>query len=160
MTVDDAGLIDASNKDGLRSAYHSPVTLHWWTADASQPAWSIAATDGGALEAVDIAAGLLALDEGDDVVGLYDLATGVRRDTQIRHDGLQGSSFSPDGKTLVTAGDDGLLQVVDVASGAVRETLAGHAGRVFAPALSVADGHLTAWSVGLDAQLIEWDVSR
>ena len=52
-------------------------------------------------------------------------------------------AFSPDGKTIVTAGSDGLGKVWDVATGSVRADLAGHDGKVLCVAVS-ADGKTVA----------------
>jgi WD40 repeat protein len=52
-------------------------------------------------------------------------------------------AFSPDGKTVVTAGSDRLAKVWDVATGSVRADLAGHEGKVLCVAVS-ADGKTVA----------------
>jgi WD40 repeat protein len=143
----------------IQQAYEEPVQLSWFPAGANAPTAVIPALRDDYAWDVDVPSGTMAVAEEAGNVGIYDLATGQRRDLRLRHNGLTGMTFSPDGKTLVTAGDDHLLQVWDMATGELRETLAGHNGRVFAPALSDAGGRLTAWSVSLDGQLIEWDLS-
>ena len=44
--------------------------------------------------------------------------------------------YTPDGKTLVTAGSDGLAKIWDVATRTVRADLAGHEGKVLRVAVS------------------------
>ena len=151
--------IPATDAD-LQAAYDGPVQLEWWPAGASQPTTAIPAQgnqDG--MWALDPAASEIAVPEIGDSIGIYDLPTGQRRDFTMHHSFLSGMTFTPDGSTLVTAGQDKLLQVWDAATGQLRDTLTGHAGKPFAPAISDAGGHLTAWSVGLDSQLIEWDLT-
>ena len=69
--------------------------------------------------------------EGD--VRLLDLRSGRVRRFAGRHEGSVGAMrFTPDGRTLVTSGADGVLNVWDVARGEIRETLTGHAkGEVY-----------------------------
>ena len=47
-----------------------------------------------------------------------------------------GLGFTPDGKTLVTAGSDGLAKIWDVATRTVRADLTGHEGKVLRVAIS------------------------
>jgi len=143
----------------IQRAQGEPVQLGWVPPGAGAPTWLAPALGTDFSWAVSVRGRRLAVAEAGDNVGLYDLATGLRLDLQLHHEGLNGMSFSPDGQTLVTAGDDHLLRVWDVASGDLRETLAGHNGPVVAQALSDADGRLKAWSMSLDGQLIAWDLS-
>src|SRR5205085_11355880 len=64
-------------------------------------------------------------------------------------------AFAPDGRTLASAGADGLIKLRDVATGAVRQTLAGHHGAVTALAFS-ADGATLA-SGGADQTARLWE---
>ena len=66
-------------------------------------------------------------------------------------------AFSPDGRTLSTAEDDGSVILWDVEEGVPIETLEGHA--------AVADGHAfspdgrTLYTAGDDGRVIVWDVA-
>lgn len=91
---------------------------------------------------------------------LVDLRTGKSRQVNGQHTAqIDGSSFSPDGRLVLTGGDDLSVRAWDVATGALVQTLEGHNGRVFAPAVTDLDGKLTAWSVSLDGSMIAWDLS-
>ena len=141
-------------------AYGGPVLLEWWPPGASKPTTAIPSTgDADGAWAIDPAATEIAVPETGDYEAIYDLSTGKRHPAAANHRSIIGMTFTPDGRTLVTSGDDRLLDVWDVNSGQLLDTLAGHAGRVFSPAISDVGGHLTAWSVGLDGQLIEWDLT-
>jgi WD40 repeat protein/DNA-binding SARP family transcriptional activator/energy-coupling factor transporter ATP-binding protein EcfA2 len=76
--------------------------------------------------------------------------------TEQQDSSVQGIGFSPDGRTLVTVGDGRDVVVWDARSHTVRESLAGHSGRVFGPAFSP-DGR-TLYTSGLDGSIIAWDV--
>ncbi len=67
---------------------------------------------------------------------------------------MQGVGFSPDGKTIVSTGDDAQVLVWGVQSGELRQTLTGHTGRVLGPTFSP-DGRRPA---GLDGAAITWDL--
>jgi WD40 repeat protein len=91
---------------------------------------------------------------------LVDLATGVVRTVHGQHTAqVLGSIFSPDSRLVLTGGDDEVARVWDVASGELLQTLAGHNGRVFGPAVTEVGGRLTAWTVSLDGSLMAWDLS-
>ena len=66
-------------------------------------------------------------------------------------------AFTPDGKTLVTAGSDGLAKLWDVADGSVRADLAGHQGTVLCLAISP-DGKTVATG-GEDMTIRLWATS-
>jgi WD40 repeat protein len=158
LTVDHVGLL--TDPADIDEAFNQPMLLRWWPPDAQAPTAAIPAlNEAFGTWAIDVAGGTMAIAEDASNVGIYDLVSGLRRDMRLRHNGLQGLAFSPDGHILVTAGDDHLLQVWDIATGQLRDTLAGHNGRIHFPALSDAGGRLTAWSAGADGQLIEWDLS-
>jgi hypothetical protein len=69
--------------------------------------------------------------------------------------GRQDVTFSPDGKRLVTAGDDYTARVWDVGSGRVLCTLRGHKGRVESVSFSPDGKHVATGSEDKTAKL--WD---
>ena len=75
------------------------------------------------------------------------------------HEGWVNSvAFSPDGKTIVSGGDDGILRLWDITSGkAIGQPFKGHEGSVISVAFSP-DGK-TLVSGGQDGTLRLWDTS-
>jgi WD40 repeat protein len=65
-------------------------------------------------------------------------------------------SFSPDGRTLATASDDGTVRLWDVATGKTRTTLTGHTDRATAVGFSP-DGRTLA-TASIDGTVRLWDV--
>ncbi len=91
-------------------------------------------------------------------IRLWDVAKGV----QLRQFGDSRSFhscliFSPDGRTLASAGEDHLVHLWEVATGGERRRLAGHAGRV-ASLVFNRDGK-TLISGSSDATALIWDVT-
>lgn len=74
----------------------------------------------------------------------------------VRGGGVLSIRFSPNGRTVVTTGDDGNVIHWNPASGRPVETLSGHGGRAVASAFS-ADGQ-TLYTDALDGAILEWDV--
>jgi WD40 repeat protein len=64
--------------------------------------------------------------------------------------------FTPDGRTLLLGGQDGLMHVVDPDTGVVRETLGGHNGTI--TGITVSPDGRTAWAAGRDGDLIALDL--
>ncbi len=93
---------------------------------------------------------------------LWDAATGEPRATLKGHEStVYAVAFSPDGKTLASAGVDplnpgrpGVLRLWDAATGEPRATLKGHAGAVHAVAFSP-DGKTLA-SASTDTTMRLW----
>jgi WD40 repeat protein/class 3 adenylate cyclase len=71
--------------------------------------------------------------------------------------GIDEIAFAPDGKTLVTSGEDGKTLLWDVATRTVRDTFAGHAGPIHGQAIS-ADGS-TLFTGSFDTNVLGWDLT-
>ena len=67
------------------------------------------------------------------------------------------SAFSEDGRTAVTAGEDGQLIVWDVKRAAAGETLEGHAGQI--TGLAISRDSSTLYTTGLDGKVLIWDLA-
>jgi WD40 repeat protein len=71
---------------------------------------------------------------------------------------VQSVTFSPDGRTLGSAGDDGTVRLWDAATGQQVSSFAGHKGEVACVVFSP-DGRRLA-SAGVDKTIRIWDVAR
>lgn len=100
---------------------------------------TLAAGDGPAIRFLDLRTGHVALGIGAAPGGTVQMA------------------FTPDGKTLVTSGEDGKTLLWDVGSHTVRDTFAGHSGPVHAQAIS-ADG-ATLYTGSFDTNVLGWDLA-
>jgi WD40 repeat protein len=91
-------------------------------------------------------------------IRLWDIATGkeVRRFGSSSR-GYSQVAFSPDGRTLATAGHDNRLRLWETATGGERLQLAGHAGRV-ANLLFAEEGR-TLVSTSSDTTALVWDLT-
>ena len=95
----------------------------------------------------------------DDGIRLIDVRTGVGREaTGVLPSNPNGLLFSPDGRTLVSTGADGLVTLWDVHTMTVRETLRGHSEAVWQPAFSP-DGK-TLYTTSNDGTVIAWDMTQ
>jgi WD40 repeat protein len=65
-------------------------------------------------------------------------------------------AFTPDGRSVVTTGDDGKVLVWDAQTAAPTETLSGHEGRVLGLTVSRDGG--TVYTCGLDGAVFVWDL--
>ena len=93
--------------------------------------------------------------EATRVIKLWDVATGELKATLSGHTKkIKNIVFSPDGKSLASASNDGTVRLWDSATGEHKVTLTGHAGGVlsFSP-----DGSKLASAVGELIRL--WDVA-
>ncbi len=134
----------------------------WWGPKGSTPIVTFHVAQAGATYSASPDGSMLAFENVpvDGHETLLDTRTGRSREVAGQHTArILGSSFSPDGRVLVTGGDDLLARVWDVRTGALLQTLAGHDGRVFRPAVTALDGEETAWTASLDGSLIAWDLT-
>jgi WD40 repeat protein/DNA-binding SARP family transcriptional activator len=102
----------------------------------------------------------LAIEDTDGGLRLLDLGTGRVRTLAPPSgpDSDEGvGSFSPDGRTLGTWGDDGIVNLWDVGRGVKIETLEGHTGEGIGQAFSP-DGH-TLYAAAADSTVMIWDVA-
>ena len=67
------------------------------------------------------------------------------------------AAFSADGRTAVTAGEDGRVIVWDVERAAAGETLEGHAGQI--TGLAISRDSSTLYSTALDGKVLVWDLA-
>ena len=101
---------------------------------------------------------LAELGAADGSVRLLDLHTGIPRVATDRHDGaVTDLRFTPDSRTLLTAGSDGRVIRWNVADAQRIETFAGHAGTV--SGVAIAPDGKTAYSAGEDGKVIAWDLA-
>jgi WD40 repeat protein/DNA-binding SARP family transcriptional activator len=113
---------------------------------------------GGARTALSPDGRIVALGGANGSVRLLDLRTGVLRVATDRHDAaVTDLRFTPDSRTLLTAGGDGRLVAWNVADARRIDTFAGHASAV--SRVTIAPDGRTAFSAGQDATLIAWDLA-
>jgi len=99
----------------------------------------------------------VAAQNGAGDLDLLDLETGGVATLSSGTGAIVRLLFTPDSKTLVTSGENHLVQVWDDSAHSLRETLTGHGGPVHQLAIS-RDGS-TLYSGSLDGTIFEWDLS-
>jgi WD40 repeat protein len=102
---------------------------------------------------------LFALGSDGGRVRLLDPASGRIRLLSGRHEGpIDVMRFTPDGRKLLTAGQDGDIIVRDIPSGDIRERLSGH-GKGVVSGLAISEDGRTAFSAGEDERAFMWDLA-
>ena len=131
LTVWDLGTLRPSRTFDVSTGYHA-----------------LAVSPDGRIAAVGVAGG----------IQLVDLRSGEKRTATT---GLAGTPnwllFSPDGRTVVSANDDGTVTRIAVASAAARETLRGHSKGVQQLVFDSAGNEL--YTVGVDGNVTAWDLT-
>ncbi|ABU59539.1 WD40 domain-containing protein [Roseiflexus castenholzii] len=106
----------------------------------------------------------------DGSVRLWDVASGreisgfnfrtpLDPDTNLRY-WATGVAFSPDGKALAVGSTEGVVYLLDAATGQVIHQLRGHTNWIVIRGLAFAPDGKTLYSAGLDATVRIWDVER
>jgi WD40 repeat protein len=93
----------------------------------------------------------------EGTIKLWDVATGRSTTLQKDKGPVCSVAFSPDGKTLASAGKDGTIKLWEVATGKERATLRGHTNPVSSVAFSP-DGKTLA-SGSRDGRIKLWDAA-
>ena len=113
---------------------------------------------GGAPSALSPDGRVVAFGAADGSVRLLDLHTGTLRVAADRQDGpVTDLRFTPDSRTLLTAGSDGRVIRWNVVDAQRIETFAGHAGTVSGVAIAPDGG--TVFSASDDGTVIAWDLA-
>jgi WD40 repeat protein/serine/threonine protein kinase len=163
----------ALSPDGKRlaSGGREPVVRLWDADTGKELANLLGHTNAITTVAFSPDGGTLASGSGDGSVRLWDMSRvpssppagrPARLDERTVLQGKQGTvycvAFSPDGKTLATADQDGTLQLWNVRAGTRRAVLRGHTGKVRAVAFAP-DGKTLA-SGGDDGTIRLWDMTE
>lgn len=144
------------------------TTLRFWDLKTGKEKFSVPGHAGGVLSVAYSADGRYLVSTGNDaLVELWNGSTGALLKTLTGHiqgkgsdvhgafTGVYDARFSPDGKTIASAGTDGTAKLWDVATGKEIKSLRGHDGNVTSVAFSP-DGRFLA-SGGRDGTVRLWD---
>ena len=145
------------------------ATLRFWDLKTGKEKLSVPGHAGGVLSVAYSADGRYLVSAGNDaLVKLWNGSTGALLKTFTGHlqgkgsdihgafTGVYDARFSPDGKTVASAGTDGAAKLWNVATGKEIKSLRGHDGNVTSVAFSP-DGRFLA-SGGRDGTVRLWDV--
>jgi WD40 repeat protein len=158
FTPDDATLLTA----GTDATVRDPQTVKRWDAGTGRMRATLPLRGPGVPSAYHLSRdgkSLAACGEASTVVELYDAETGKPRSSDPGHRRqVQAVAFSPDGKTLASAGHGGVIRLWDLALGKERVRLAGHTGPI--PELVFLPDGKTLASCGFDRTVRLWDVDR
>lgn len=99
----------------------------------------------------------LASTAADGTVRMWNTETGDARLIERRTGAALDAAFSPDGRTLVTSGDDLALHVFDLAAGGAPRSLRGHTD--VARALTFRRDGRTLYSAGGEGVVRAWDLA-
>ncbi len=154
--------LDGPAPSDVSAASGKPGSLQWWGPTGDRPLVGLPVPSFDVGYSVAPSGAFLAIDNlpeaGHETV--VDLATGRSWAVSGQHAAaVVGSVFSPDGSVLVTGGDDRVARAWDTTTGRLLQTLEGHNGRVFGPAVTELGGRRTVWTVSLDGTMMAWDLS-
>ena len=93
----------------------------------------------------------------DHTAIFWDAKSGALLRVLQHNDVVNSGAFSPDGKTVVTAGNERIARVWDVATGVLLETLVGHDGNVNQAAYSPDAKHIR--TISGDGTIRIWDAA-
>jgi DNA-binding SARP family transcriptional activator/WD40 repeat protein len=99
----------------------------------------------------------LALASDSGGISLVELASGRTRSASSGQPSGSALGFSHDGRLLASAGADGSIDVLRVATGAIVDRFIGHGNRILGVAFSADDR--TLWTCSLDGAIFAWDLA-
>lgn len=92
-------------------------------------------------------------------IGGFSFRTALNPETNLRY-WATGVAFSPDGKSLAVGSTEGVVYLIDAATGQIIHQLRGHTNWIVIRGLAFAPDGKTLYSAGLDATVRVWDVDR